>query len=127
MTAPAASTDELYAALGAFLHEGGRRRTAMPVLHVGRLGAEQRRIPHAGWHDAGARADLVTRALDGLACAGPLVWLGRGGPPGTAPIDLAWLAAARIAHARHGLHLRHLYVVTRQGWADAVAEEEHLW
>lgn len=127
MTEPAPPAGELYAALGDFLRDGGRRRTAMPVLHVGRPGGEQRRIPHAEWHDPGARADLVTRALDGLACAAPLVWLGRGGPPATAPIDLSWLAAARIAHARHGLDLAHFFVVTRLGWADAVTEEEHLW
>lgn len=127
MTHPPELTCELYAALRAFLAGSGRGRTAMPVLHLGQPGGEQRRIPHAPWHDPGARADLVTRALDGLACPTPRVWLARGGPTATAPIDLAWLTAARVGHGRHGRALEHFFVVTRRGWADVVTEEEHPW
>lgn len=118
---------EVHAAMCAFVLAHHRRRRVPVVLHLGTPGGEQRRITEAGWYDAGTRADLVSRALEGLSCPAPLIWLARTGPLLTASVDLAWLAAARTAHARHGSELAHFFVVTRQGWADLVADEEHPW
>jgi hypothetical protein len=118
---------EVHAAMCAFVTECRWRRRISPVLHVGRPSGEHLRVADAAWYDAGARADLVTRALDGLSCPDPLVWLGRSGDLSTGSVDLAWFAAARIAHARHGVELPHFFVVTRHGWADLVVDEEHPW
>ncbi|MGN6252626.1 MAG: hypothetical protein ACTHNS_12505 [Marmoricola sp.] len=127
MTATPPLAAEVHDAMCAFVTGSRWRRSVPPVLCLGRPAGEQRRVVDASWYDAGTRADLVTRALDGLACPHPLVWLGRTGGLEVAPVDLSWLAAARAAHGRHGLDLRHFFVVTRQGWADLVAGEEHPW
>ena len=106
----------------------GTRRTADPVCHVGHPAGEHARIPDRRADDAGLRADLVERALDGLettrrAC----VWLTRTGTLGRTDHDAHWFAAARSGFAGHGLPLPGFFVLNRTGWVDLVTEETRTW
>jgi hypothetical protein len=85
------------------------------------------RVPDRDWYDAGVRADLVTRALDGLADPTPLAWLTRTGSLDPTDVDAAWCAAVLTGHARHGLPVAGFYVVTRAGWTDLTTGERHEW
>lgn len=111
----------------AFVAAAGRRRRLVPVLHLGRPCDEVVETAECEWYDAPARADLVTRALDGLRCPDPLAWLGRAGGLEPREADLRWLAAVRTGYQRHGLDLPGFFVVTRHGWADLVSDQVHPW
>lgn len=114
-------------ALDEFVRAAGTRRAVPTVLHLGTPGGEQVRVPDRSWHDAGSRADLVARALEGLDGRDPLAWLCRRGSLCPTDVDLAWLAACRHGYARHGLGLAGFYLVTREGWADLVGGSEQRW
>jgi hypothetical protein len=108
----------------------GTRRAIAPVCHVGRPGGEQARLPVPGADvlDAGLRADLVARGLEGLestrrACA----WVTRSGPLDLTDDDAAWFAAARAGFARHGVDLGHFLLLNRTGWADQVSGAARSW
>jgi hypothetical protein len=105
----------------------GTRRALPTVLHLGHPRAEEVRVPERAWYDAGARADLVTRALDGLADPAPLAWVTRSGTLDPADVDVAWLAATLTGYARHGLAPAGFFLVTRSGWADLTTGERHTW
>jgi hypothetical protein len=105
----------------------GRRRALPTVLHLGHPRSEEVLVPDRDWYDAGIRADLVTRALDGLADPAPLVWLTRSGGLDPTDVDAAWCAAALAGLARHGLPVAGFFVVTRAGWADLTTGERHAW
>ena len=105
----------------------GRTRQPQGWVHVGDPDAERVSIRVLPWYDAGLRADLITRAMDGLATNERLVWLTRRGDLDAAGNDLAWLAAARRASERHGEELRHFHVVTRRGWHELVSGRRVEW
>jgi hypothetical protein len=111
-----------------FVAETGRRRLVPTTVHVGVPLGECRSLPDAAWYDAGTRAALVARALEGIAAPGPwCLWLSRSGDLETDDRDLAWLAAARDGFGAHGLVPRAVFVVTRRGWADLGTGARHHW
>jgi hypothetical protein len=114
-------------ALHDFVRAAGTRRALPTVLHLGHPRAEEVVLAEQGWYDAGARADLVTRALEGLADPAPLAWLTRRGELDPTDADLAWCAAARTGFGRHGLVLDGFYVVTRTGWVDLTSDTRQEW
>lgn len=121
---------QLRAALSAFVAEAGTRRLLPTLLHVGTPGGQHTVIAHDPRYDAGLRADLVSRALeglDGLAGQRPCPWLTRHGELVPADADLAWFAAAREAFDRHGLSLPGFFVVTRRGWLNVATDEAQRW
>jgi hypothetical protein len=125
---PAPVAGQVHLAMRSFVAASSRRRRLPPVLHVGRPGDEVVRVPEAAWYDAAARADLLTRALDGIEVPRPLVWLARGGHLDEPwDCDHAWCAAALTAYARHGLPFEGFFVVTRSGWCELTAGRFHRW
>jgi len=121
---------QLRAALCDFVNEAGTRRRLPTTFHVGMPGGEQVRLPHDPCFDAGLRADLVERAIDGLeGLAGerPCPWLTRSGELVPTDADFAWFAAAREAFGRHGLSLPGFFVITRHGWSNLANEDVIRW
>jgi len=112
----------------ALVTSAGTRRNLPTRVHVGEPWAERRVIPDPGVLDDGLRADLLTRALDGLTELGSAcVWLTRSGPLGLTDTDAAWLAAARAAFARHGVELPAFLVLNRNGWVDHLSGAQRVW
>ena len=132
---PAADPDPvsaLHARMGlevrAFVARAGTRRRLPVSCHVGHPGAVSTRLVDEESWDAGLRADLVERAVDGLLeTAGACAWLTRAGDRGTVDADPRWHAAARTAFARHGLALPAFFVVNRTGWLDLVSGAHREW
>jgi hypothetical protein len=129
-----------------------RRRTHLPILHVGIPGQphllfairpddptdhalradvvaamrarQLRPVPRADVPEGRDRAD----SGGGRGPAGEpiLVWLTRSGPLELADIDAAWFAAARHAFAEAGAQL-HFAVVNRHGWRDPATGGGRQW
>jgi len=118
---------QLHRAMRDFVASAARRRNLPDVLHVGHPAGEVVPITDQDWYDEGTRADLVTRALDGLATTTPLAWLTRVGELTTTSTDLSWCAAVRTGFDRHGLTLPGVYLLTRRGWAELISGEQHPW
>lgn len=121
---------QLRAALCGFVAAAGTRRLLPTLFHVGTPGGEEISLTHERWHDAGLRADVVERALEGLsgrAAERPVPWVTRCGELVVTDVDLAWLAAAREGFGRHGLDLPGFFVMTRYGWVNLLTEESVRW
>ncbi len=122
----AALAEEVTRELRAFVAAAGTTRALPTTVHVGHPGGEH--VALADVAGAGLRADLVTRALDGLLVLdGACAWLTRGGRPGIGDVDAEWWAAARHGFARHGLVLPAFVVLTRTTWQDLVTGERRSW
>lgn len=116
----------LRTALHAFLDAAGSRRLLPAVFHLGRPGGrpeERWAVVEDGSYDVGIRSDLVAHGIDCLALDDPCPWLTRGGGLTPTETDRAWLAACRLAFARHGISLPGFFVVTRRGWVNLDADE----
>jgi hypothetical protein len=121
---------QLRAALCEFVTTAGTRRKLPTLFHVGTPGGVHITLPHDACFDAGLRADLVERAIDGLegpAADRPVPWLTRTGDLTPADCDFAWFSAAREGFGRHGLELPGFFVVTRYGWLNLANEGVIRW
>jgi hypothetical protein len=121
---------QLRAALCDFVTSAGTQRKLPTLFHLGTPGGEHLTLPHDPRFDAGLRADLVERAVDGLegqAAARPVPWLTRVGDLAPTDADLAWFSAARQGLGRHGLELPGFFVVTRYGWLNLANEDVIRW
>jgi hypothetical protein len=121
---------QLRAALCEFVTSAGTRRRLPTLFHVGTPGGDHLTLPHDARFDAGLRADLVERALDGLdgrAAERPVPWLTRTGALSPADADFAWFSATREAFGRHGLTLPGFFVLTRYGWLNLANEDVIRW
>lgn len=107
--------------------EAGRTRAFAPSVHVGDPDGERLAVALLPWYDAGARVDLVVRALESLATPEPMAWLRRTGELDATDADWAWLAAARAGFGVHGLALPRFHVVTRHGWHDLLGGARAEW
>ena len=96
-----------------------------PRCRVGRPGGRQVALPPEsalGSPDPSERADLLDRALGGLSDLGRCrAWVTRPGALQVGDVEVAWLAAARHALARHGLEAPEFFVVGAEGWLDLVS------
>lgn len=128
-TSPPAISPQLGAQMSRLMREfvtaHSRRRNVPTTLHLGRPEEEVRTILDHPSYDDGLRADLVTRAIDGLAVPEPLVWMTRPGDLGPSEVDLGWLRAARAGFDRHGRALTSFHVLTRHGWTELVSGQRH--
>jgi hypothetical protein len=121
---------QLRVALCDFVSSAGTRRRLPTLFHVGTPGGDQVTLPHDLYFDAGLRADLVERAIDGLdgpAGERPVPWLTRTGDLTPTDADFAWFTAAREGFGRHGLELPGFFVVTRYGWLNLANEDVIRW
>lgn len=106
-----------------------RRRRHMPLLHVGRPGAD---VIHPVRPDEptdhALRVDVVAAMVrrSRNAPTPPLVWLTRGGPHEIQDVDVEWLAGAWQAFAEAGLPLMFV-VVGRHGWFDPRSGVRRSW
>lgn len=106
----------------------GTRRALPTIMHLGLPGAEEIAVPEEPGLDAGLRADLLERALDGLDLErGALPWLTRVGELAPGDADLAWCAASREAFGRHALEFPGFFVMTRYGWFDLATDRVVRW
>jgi hypothetical protein len=123
-----------------------RRRTHLPILHVGVPGqphllfaiTPDEPTDHALRADVVAamrarllrparRADVPEGREEPQGIDEPiLVWLTRSGPLELADVDAAWFAAARHAFAEAGAPL-HFAVVNRHGWRDPATGGGRQW
>ncbi|SDS21570.1 hypothetical protein SAMN04488570_1387 [Nocardioides scoriae] len=126
---PPAVVAGLRAEVRRFVTEAGTRRLVPATCRVGRPGGASLLLPGPGSDaDAGLRADLVERALDGLEDArGALAWVARSGPLLAGDEELAWHAAARAGFGRHGLEVAAFVVLNRHGWVDLVGGDQRRW
>ena len=112
--------------LRAFVAAAGTRRALPTTVPRRAPGGEHVVLPEVD--DQGLRADLVERAIDGLAeTEGACAWVTRGGDLGTTDADAAWFAAARAGFARHGLLLPAFAGGHPDGWLDLVSGEQRVW
>jgi hypothetical protein len=121
---------QLRVALCDFVSAAGTRRLLPTLFHVGTPGGDRITLPHDASFDAGLRADLVERALDGLegpAGERPVPWLTRTGDLTPTDADFAWFTAAREAFGRHALELPGFFVMTRYGWMNLANEDLIRW
>lgn len=121
---------QLRAALCDFVASAGTRRRLPTLVHVGTPGGDHLTVIHDACFDAGLRADLVERTLDGLdgaAAARPVPWLTRTGELVPADPDFAWFSAAREAFGRHALALPGFFVITRYGWMNLANDDVIRW
>jgi hypothetical protein len=141
---PPASTEPLDRRLAALLRRAvldhaltERRRSHLPILHVGTPGqphllfaiAPDEPTDHALRADvvAAMRARQLRAPVAGHEPDRPiLVWLTRSGPLELADIDAAWFAAARHAFAEAGAPLTFV-VVNRHGWRDPATGGGRQW
>jgi hypothetical protein len=121
------SDEHLRRAVWDFVASAGRRRALPLTAHVGHPAGAQVQVVDLPWYDAAARADLITRALDGLEESSPFVWLTRPGELRPADTELAWCAAAITAFARHQQPLPGVYLITRVGWTDLLTGRRRTW
>ncbi|MFL6060390.1 MAG: hypothetical protein ACJ72E_04090 [Marmoricola sp.] len=100
------------------------RSRVSPWLRLGPPAGQHLGFADHAAYDAGLRADVIERALDGFdpAAAPPLAWLTRSGAPVPGDLDLAWLAACREAFGRHGIELDGFYLLTREVWTDLLGD-----
>jgi len=121
---------QLRTELCGFVTSAGTRRKLPVTFHVGTPGGGRISLPHDATFDAGLRADLVERALDGLdgrAAERPCPWVTRSGDLCPTDGDFAWFAAAREAFGRHGAPLPGFFVLTRYGWLNLANDELLRW
>ena len=121
---------QLRVALCDFVSAAGTRRLLPTLFHVGTPGGDRITLPHDASFDAGLRADLVERALDGLegrAGECPVPWLTRTGDLTPTDADFAWFTAACEAFGRHALELPGFFVMTRYGWLNLANEDLIRW
>ncbi|RNM16051.1 hypothetical protein [Nocardioides pocheonensis] len=121
---------QLRVALCDFVSAAGTRRLLPTLFHVGTPGGDRITLPHDASFDAGLRADLVERVLDGLdgqAAERPVPWLTRTGDLTPTDADFAWFTAAREAFGRHALELPGFFVMTRYGWLNLANEDLIRW
>lgn len=107
-----------------FVAAAGTRRALGREFHLGVPGGEHLTLADDPTLDAGLRADVVERALDGidlLKTPQPVPWVTRSGELVAGDADYAWLTASMEAFGRHSLTVPGFYVVTRYGWLDLVA------
>lgn len=115
---------ELRRAQVEFVAAAGTRRSLPRQFHLGTLGGEHLTLADDPALDAGLRADVVERLLDGidlLRVPQPVPWVTRSGELVAGDSDYAWLTASMEAFGRHSLTVPGFYVVTRYGWLDLVA------
>lgn len=124
---PALVAGHVRRAMADFVASAGRRRRMPTCLHLGLPGQGEVRIPEQEWYDAGVRADLACRALEGLETPDPLAWLSRTGSLDVTDVDAQWLSACRQAYDRHDLPFPGLFLVSRRGWANLATGEQHHW
>lgn len=110
-------TAMLRAEVSHFIAAAGTRRVLPAQLHIGTPGGHRLTVAHDSSYDAGLRADLIERMIDGLE-AGSLScsWITRSGPMAPGDADFAWSAAARAAFGRYGISYPGFFVITRGGW-----------
>ncbi|HET6698952.1 MAG TPA: hypothetical protein VFG88_07690 [Nocardioidaceae bacterium] len=116
------------------LRQRDRRRRFDPEVHLGAPGVDSVALRLRGGQeggdalamDAALRTDLAAR-LVGAAARADTAWLVRPGAPEPHDLDLAWLAALRMATGMHGLVLARFFAVTRYGWLDVVSGERRVW
>lgn len=97
-------------------------------MYVGAPGIEVRPLALAPWLDAGARSDLVARAVAGIAATEPLLlWVARTGENEPREADRVWLPAAHEGFARHTLTPLATLLVTRHGWSDLGGRWSRSW
>lgn len=121
---PVVPVVELRRAQTAFVRAAGTRRSLPRTFHLGTPGGEHVILDDAPGLDAGLRADVVERALDGFGSdqdPAPVPWVTRSGELVAGDADVAWLSAAIEAYGRHGVTLPGFFVVTRHGWVDLVS------
>jgi hypothetical protein len=121
---------QLRTALCDFVTAAGTQRKLPTLFHLGTPGGEHLTLAHDPRHDPGLRADLVERAVDGLAgraAERPVPWLTRTGDLAPTDADFAWFSAARHGVGRHGLELPGFFVVTRYGWLNLANEDVIRW
>jgi hypothetical protein len=121
---------QLRTALCDFVTGAGSRRRLPTLFHIGTPGGEEITLPHDQYFDAGLRADLVERAIDGLggrAGERPVPWLTRCGDLSPTDADFAWLSAAREGFGRHDRELPGFFVITRHGWLNLANDEVIRW
>jgi hypothetical protein len=109
------------------VREAGRSRSMAASVRVGDPDGEHVTLPEQHWYDAGARVDLVVRALEALGTDERLVWRRRTGDLDVRDGDWAWLAAARAAFSTQGVALERFHVVTRHGWHELVTGARVEW
>lgn len=115
---------ELHRAQVDFVRAAGTRRSLPREFHLGVPGGEHLTLADDPTFDAGLRADVVERALDGFdrsLVPQPVPWITRSGELVAGDADYAWLTASMEAFGRHALTVPGFYVVTRYGWLDLVA------
>jgi hypothetical protein len=114
--------------LRAFVSSAGHRRSLPPTCHVGHPGGQHCWFAHHEVDHPSLRADLVERAIDGLAeTSGACAWVTRSGGLHLIDADADWFAAARTGFGRHGLVLPAFFVLNRTGWVDLVSGERREW
>jgi hypothetical protein len=118
--------------LRGFVRDAGTRRALPFTAYVGVPGSVRTALVHEQAHDQVLRADLVERVVDGLpertvrraaACA----WVTRPGDLTLDTLDQDWLAAARAGFERHDLELPAFFVVSRNGWHEALSGRTRRW
>lgn len=99
----------------------GRRRAAVPAVHVGLPGVERVSVgaDPLTRREVCWRADLLDRALEGVEQP-VTAWITRAGSLEPTDDDQAWCGAATMAFARHGLRLPHFHVLNRYGWRELI-------
>jgi hypothetical protein len=117
------------------LREATRRRVFPAAVELVAPGADAGDAPVATWvHDEppdhALRVDVLVRLLTDCRCGGlrvvSLVHV-RPGPHEPGDLDLAWLAAARIAAQISGVELVTVLVLSRWGWLDLLTGAERSW
>lgn len=111
------------------LRSGERRRVFPPRIHLGQPDGDQDEYVDDGPAlDAGLRADVMHRLLDGLEVNEPVaVWLTRVGWPEPHDTDRRWLATALQVFGERASSPRWIAVVTKNGWYDACGGERVVW
>ncbi|MCZ4498483.1 MAG: hypothetical protein JWQ74_1036 [Marmoricola sp.] len=120
-------TDQLRAALSAFVTESGTRRSLPCTVRLGVPGGEHLALPHDPTLDAGLRSDVLERALDTLDPSTAVPWLTRSGDLVPGDIDFAWFTAAREAFSSHGYAAPGFFVMNRYGWLNLVDDTAVRW
>jgi hypothetical protein len=107
-----------------FVKAAGTRRALAREFHLGIPGGEHLTLPDDADLDAGLRADVVERALDGIDrqhVPQPVPWITRSGELVAGDADYAWMTASMEGFGRHSLTVPGFFVITRYGWIDLVA------
>lgn len=121
-------TDLLRAELCALVAGAGNRRVLPTRVHLGTPAGRYLTVAHDPSYDAGFRADLMERMIDGLDRADlRCAWITRSGPLEPGDPEFSWSAAAREAFARHDLDYPGFFLVTRRGWRHLESGDAVRW